>query len=143
MGWYHDEVTGAIMRYFTREEAEKLLPAISVLLRKIQVARQSLRALEEEQIELKIRAMGNGHQQYGRIIEVQKEMAASLQELRVAARELRDFGCELKDPDKGLVDFLSLRDGQEIYLCWYLGEERIAFWHDLHTGFAGRQPLDE
>ena len=87
--------------------------------------------------------MGNGHHLHERIARVQQEQAQHVQILREAARELRGFGCELKDPDKGLIDFPSLRDGQEIYLCWYLGEERIAFWHYLHTGFAGRQPLDE
>lgn len=129
--------------YFTREEAESLLPAISVVLRKIRSARQSLRALEGEQVTLRVRAMGNGHHLYERIVEAQQELKACVQELRESAKELRSFGCELKDPDKGLVDFLSLRNGQEIYLCWYLGEKHIAFWHHLHTGFAGRQPLDE
>jgi hypothetical protein len=130
-------------RYFTREEAESLLPAISVVLRKIQSSRQSLRDLEEEQVALRVRAMGNGHHLYERIVQAQQELTARVQELREAAKELRGFGCELKDPDKGLIDFLSLRDGQEIYLCWYLGEEHIGFWHYLHTGFADRQPLDD
>jgi hypothetical protein len=129
--------------YFTREEAENLLPAISVVLRKIQSTRQSMHDLEDELATLKMQAMGNGHHLYERISKTQQEQAECVQELREAAKELRGFGCELKDPDKGLIDFLSLRDGQEIYLCWYLGEERIAFWHYLHTGFAGRQPLDE
>jgi hypothetical protein len=130
-------------RYFTREEAESLLPAISVVLRKIQASRQSLRDLEEEQVVLRVRAMGNGHHLYERIVQAQQELTARVQELREAAKELRGFGCELKDPDKGLIDFLSLRDGQEIYLCWYLGEKHIGFWHYLHTGFADRQPLDD
>jgi hypothetical protein len=55
--------------------------------------------------------------------------------------ELNGFGCELKDPTIGLIDFLSLRSGREVYLCWHLGEERINFWHYLDAGFAGRQPL--
>jgi len=38
------------------------------------------------------------------------------------------------------VDFPSLREGREVYLCWQLGEERVAFWHELNVGFAGRQP---
>ena len=129
--------------YFTREEAESLLPAISIVLRQIQSSRQSLRDLEEEQVALRVRAMGNGHHLHGRIVQAQQELTERVQELREAAKELRGFGCELKDPDKGLIDFLSLRNGQEIYLCWYLGEERITFWHYLHTGFADRQPLDE
>jgi hypothetical protein len=55
--------------------------------------------------------------------------------------ELQAFGCELKDPAIGLIDFLFLRDGKEAYLCWHLGEERIAFWHPLDAGLVGRQPL--
>jgi hypothetical protein len=47
----------------------------------------------------------------------------------------------LKDPTIGLIDFLSLRNDREVYLCWHLGEERINFWHFLDAGFAGRQPL--
>jgi hypothetical protein len=129
--------------YFTHEEAESLLPAISIVLRKIQSSRQSMRDLEDELVALRAQAMGNGHHLYERVLKVQQEQAERVQELREAAKELRGFGCELKDPDKGLIDFLSLRNGQEIYLCWYLGEKRIAFWHYLHTGFADRQPLDE
>ncbi|MCH8919420.1 MAG: DUF2203 domain-containing protein [Chloroflexi bacterium] len=51
------------------------------------------------------------------------------------------FGCELKGLDQGLIDFPAERDGRTIYLCWQLGEETIAHWHDIETGFAGRQQL--
>jgi len=47
----------------------------------------------------------------------------------------------LRDLDRGLVDFPSLRDGEEVLLCWRLGEEEIGFWHSLHEGFSGRRPL--
>src|SRR6266446_4005299 len=63
------------------------------------------------------------------------------QTLQALVAELEEFGCVLKDPDVGLIDFLSLRNGREIYLCWLLGEERINYWHYLDAGFAGRQPL--
>lgn len=129
--------------YFTREEAEALLPAITVVLRKIQASRQSLRLLEDELLTLQAKALGNGHHLQKRIMEVRQSQSEHSRMLREAARELESFGCELKDPDRGLIDFLSLRNGREIYLCWYLGEERIAYWHYLDTGFAGRQPLDE
>ncbi len=50
----------------------------------------------------------------------------------------------LRDLDRGLVDFPSVKgDEEEIYLCWEEGEPEIAFWHDLETGFAGRQPLED
>ena len=51
------------------------------------------------------------------------------------------LGCELKHVDQGLIDFPALREGREVYLCWRLGEPTIGWWHDLDTGFAGRQPL--
>ena len=127
--------------YFTREEAEALLPSISVVLRKIQEGRGAIRALEAQLEDLQRQAMGNGHHLYERIVKLQKEILAQVQALRGLLEEVQAFGCELKDPDTGLIDFLSLRNGEEVYLCWRLGEERILYWHYLHTGFAGRQPL--
>ena len=62
-------------------------------------------------------------------------------ELRSALVELQAMEVVLRDLDRGLVDFPSLRDGQEIYLCWEEGEDEIGFWHDPDTGFAGRRPL--
>jgi hypothetical protein len=128
--------------YFTREEAETLLPAITVVLHKIQESHSNVQALEAELEELRIQALGNGHHLQARIVRLQRNVTTYVQELRDALEELQTFGCELKDPEIGLIDFLSLRDGQEVYLCWKLGEKRIEFWHYLHTGFAGRQPLD-
>lgn len=127
--------------YFTREEAEALLPEITIVLRKIQDGREQMRAVEEELEVLQVQAMGNGHHLYERIMRLQSEITNSVQVLRTAIEELQGFGCELKNPDTGLIDFLSLRDGREVYLCWHLGEDRIRFWHYLDTGFAGRQPL--
>ena len=48
---------------------------------------------------------------------------------------------QVKDLKKGLIDFPSLRNGREIFLCWERDEEDIEFWHDLETGYAGREPL--
>lgn len=127
--------------YFTREEAEALLPQISPVLVKIQEQRKAMRQIEEELAVLLAQAMGNGHHLHQRTIGLQKELAEHIQALQELINELNDFGCELKDADMGLIDFLSLRSGREIYLCWHLGEERINYWHYLDTGFAGRQPL--
>ncbi len=127
--------------YFTREEAEALLPQISVVLLKIQERRKVMQQSEEELGTLHALSMGNGYHLHERIAKLQKELAGQIQDLQELINELNDFGCELKDPNTGLIDFLSLRDGREIYLCWYLGEERINYWHYLDAGFAGRQPL--
>ncbi len=127
--------------YFTREEAEALLPHVTVVLLAIQEHRQAMQACEEDLGELRIRSTNNGHHLHDRIERQQKALVEHIEALQSLARELKRFGCELKDPDTGLIDFLSLRDGREIYLCWRLGEERINYWHYLDTGFAGRQPL--
>ncbi len=127
--------------YFTREEAEALLPQISVVLRKIQERRKTMQQSEEELGALHALAMGNGHHLHERISKLQKDLAEQIQALQVLINELSDFGCELKDPNIGLIDFLSIRNGREVYLCWHLGEEHINYWHYLDAGFAGRQPL--
>lgn len=127
--------------YFTREEAEALLPQISVVLLKIQERRKAMQQSEEELGDLHALAMGNGHHLHERITRLQKDLAEHIQTLQVLITELNDFGCELKDPNTGLIDFLSLRNGREVYLCWHLGEQRINYWHHLDAGFAGRQPL--
>ncbi len=127
--------------YFTREEAEALLPQVSVVLLKIQERRKIMQQSEEELGALNAIALGNGHHLHERITRLQKELAEHIQAMQELINELSSFGCELKDPTIGLIDFLSLRNGREIYLCWHLGEERINYWHYLDAGFAGRQPL--
>ena len=127
--------------YFTREEAESLLPQISIVLLQIQEHSKVMQQKEEELSVLHAQAMGNGHHLHIRINKLQKELAELIQTMQELIDELSSFGCELKDPTIGLIDFLSLRNGREVYLCWHLGEERINFWHYLDAGFAGRQPL--
>ncbi len=128
-------------RYFTREEAEELLPHISVVLHAIQQVRTTMREHEEELGMLETRARGNGHHLHESIAKLQLELAQNIQIVRALATELEQFDCELKDPDTGLIDFLSLRDGRVVYLCWHLGEARINYWHELQAGIAGRQRL--
>ena len=70
------------------------------------------------------------------------ERERSLQEARDTLAELEEIGVQVKDLEKGLLDFPSMMDGQEILLCWKLGESEIGFWHTAEEGFAGRKPLD-
>ena len=58
------------------------------------------------------------------------------------SRSSQALGVLVKDLDRGLVDFPALRDGEEVLLCWQVGEGEIAYWHGLEEGFAGRKPLD-
>lgn len=128
-------------RYFTREEAEALLPQVSVILRNIRWEYAIMKEFERELAELEMRARGNGHHLHERIAALQQALASHLQIVRTLTAELVKLGCELKDPQQGLIDFRALREGREIYLCWHLGEEHIHYWHEIDAGFAGRQPL--
>jgi hypothetical protein len=58
-----------------------------------------------------------------------------------ALEGLDAIGVLVKDVDAGLVDFPSVRDGREVFLCWQLGEEELAWWHTIEDGFRGRRPL--
>ena len=71
-----------------------------------------------------------------------REVAKAVMQLLAALSELEDKEILLRDPERGLVDFPSLRDGEEIYLCWLVDEDEVGFWHEHDTGFAGRRPID-
>ena len=60
---------------------------------------------------------------------------------RETIQELADAGCVVKHIERGLVDWYALKDGREILLCWKLGEKSVGSWHELDTGFAGRQSI--
>jgi hypothetical protein len=57
-------------------------------------------------------------------------------------KELSDLGVELKDPERGLVDFPSERAGRAVWLCWKLGEESVAHWHGMDETFSDRRPIE-
>jgi hypothetical protein len=70
---------------------------------------------------------------------------AYLEAMRVLRQEIEGLAAEgivLRDPDTGLVDFPSRREGRVVYLCWRPEEDRVGYWHELNTGFAGRKPLE-
>ena len=129
--------------YFTRAEAEALLPRITPVLHEIQRLRQAQREHDEALAADRAKVLGNGHLPPEQLREHQRESLAAERQVARLARALGELGVVVKDLDTGLVDFLALRDDRPIYLCWRLGEPRIAWWHEIETGFAGRMPLDE
>ena len=70
-----------------------------------------------------------------------KQVGEAFVELQNGIADFDRRGIVLRDLDSGLIDFPSVRDGREIYLCWIDGEDDIGFWHELDAGFAGRQRL--
>src|SRR5205807_10617124 len=65
-------------------------------------------------------------------------------EINALLLEIARLGVDVKDPDQGLIDFPAMRRGHEVLLCWKLGDDdRISFWHDIETGFAGRKLIED
>jgi hypothetical protein len=121
-----------VVRRFTLEQANKSLP----LVRRIVADIVKAHALAVERHAALESASGT------------KESAVAQQALEMAVArfddlvdELDDVGAELKDRESGLVDFIGRHEGRDVYLCWKLGEESIAYWHELDAGFAGRKAI--
>jgi hypothetical protein len=72
---------------------------------------------------------------------IQDRLDQAMHRLEDYVDELAEIGCELKDYQMGLIDFIGRHQGRDICLCWKLGEEKIAYWHELESGFAGRKPV--
>lgn len=131
-------------KYFTVDEANRALPLVKVIVSDIV---QQFRVVNE--LSQRLAAVGKSDRQrkaskdlYSEeLAHSQSEMDAEESKLHDFVEELRKLGVELKDGSVGLCDFPSLMDGREVYLCWRLGEPEVAHWHEIHTGFAGRQPL--
>ena len=125
------------MKIFTLQEANALLPSVKTIVGKIQRAHRSLVAYRDEAKKASEAAEQGGGGRGAGIA-----YAAVLTELTVQIGELESLGVQLKDFERGLVDFPSLRDGRVVLLCWQMGEgDELEWWHDVDAGFAGRTPL--
>jgi hypothetical protein len=126
-------------RRFTVSEANALLPAIIPLLEELRDVAARLIKIRDELASVSPAGRRNG--QANRVLQLETEAADAAPRADALLRELYAMGVEVKDPATGLIDFRSLRGGEEVYLCWRLGEGRIAWWHDLDSGFQGRRPI--
>ena len=130
-------------RYFTRDSAEALLPRIEPLLREIQALRAEHLAAAHQKAALGERVKRNGHLPHASTDDASATATQVRAHIEARLQQINDLGVLVKDLDAGLIDFPTLRDGHEVYLCWRLGEgEHIQWWHAIEDGFAGRQLLD-
>jgi hypothetical protein len=116
-------------RHYTLAEASELLPHVVELIERMRSARDRLGDREAREA-LSEAGPTNGGGNPGRTV---SEGFVELRELEVVLRDL----------DRGLLDFPSMREGREVYLCWQEGEGAIEYWHEPEAGFAGRRPLDD
>ena len=134
----------AKMRLFTQEEANASLPEVRPLVERLVEERRELVALGDELEAMQALIGGNGGSlDPGRVGELQEAVARAAAGLAAIVDELQELGVQVKDLDRGLVDFPARHpeSGDDVLLCWELGEPEVAHWHDLESGFAGRKPL--
>ena len=124
-------------RIFTLAEASQLIPQLRTLLTEAGQEWAEMRRINPEIQKVRDKVPLDGFSPHG----VRYVEAAS--HLLYLLHQVKDMGVYIKDIDKGLCDFPYLRGGRVVYLCWHLGEETITTWHEIETGFSGREPLDE
>lgn len=131
------EMEDEYVRVFTVEEANALLPIVRIIVERIRRAHRQVAPFKTEARRAADAAAGGG----GGMTGGANYLDAVLR-LATSTQELIDLGVQLKDHERGLIDFPSMRDDRLVLLCWQLGEgDRIEWWHDLEAGFAGRRRL--
>jgi hypothetical protein len=132
-------------RYFHIDQARTLLPRVERIVRAAVTAKSNHEQCEQTLQNLMQRIMLMGGILVDRVsvdhLKALRESSAD--RLKTALEEIGEIGCVVKDLDMGLVDFPTLFQGEEVYLCWKLDEPDIQFWHGVHEGFAGRRSIDQ
>jgi hypothetical protein len=127
---------------FTPDEANAMLGEVRPLVEHMVAAKRALDEAQERRDEVGRSISGNGggippHDLAALRDDLERRAAV----LAGIVEEIQELGVLVKDFDTGLVDFPSLRGGEEVLLCWQLGEDEVAFWHGLEDGFTGRRPI--
>ena len=128
--------------YFTPEEANAALAEVRPLVEQMVERRRELVAAQERQERVAARIGGNGGGiEPSELAAIEEEVRAAADGIAECIDSIQQLGAQVKDLDAGLIDFPALRRGEEVLLCWHLGEDEIRYWHGLEDGFAGRRPL--
>jgi hypothetical protein len=125
------------VRTFTVTEANQAIPRIARLMSDLQARFQWLEANKQP--------VSYAVEEFNIINEspVSADYFKALVRIRRDLKEISEAGAQVKDIGSGLVDFPSRLHGKDVLLCWRMGEDAIRFWHDLESGFSGRQPLPD
>ncbi len=121
-------------KHYTRDEARELLPEVRRWLKDLVERRAEAQKCEERMGGLMAPAADVGGPLVNAWVKALAEMKRLLDEFYT--RQI-----EIKDIDRGLVDFPSILDGREVFLCWEQDEEDIEVWHELDAGYAGRERI--
>jgi hypothetical protein len=121
-------------KHYTRDEARALLPVLREWLDRL----ESLRSKFEQDATRLTDSRPSGHDVGGELVNTSVKRLADIKDL---LRKFQDREILIKDLDRGLLDFPALIGGKEVFLCWEKDEEDIEFWHDIDSGYAGRERL--
>ncbi len=130
---------------FNHAEAQRLIPRLDALMRDAVATKEEFEEAEKavQALSQYITMMGGVVIDRERILEMRKRRDSGVANLKAAIERVQELGCVVKDLDMGLVDFPTTFHGEEVYLCWKLGETTIEFWHGVDEGFRGRKPIDQ
>ena len=123
-------------KHYTVEEARELIPQLRLWLGELNQHREQVGRLDQRLGQL----LGSGCDTGGTLVNDWIKGLAGIQKILAYLREL---DIQLKDVERGLVDFPAIIAGREVFLCWEKDEDYIEFWHDLDAGFAGRARLPD
>jgi hypothetical protein len=121
-------------KHYTREQARALLPEVRQWLESLARSRKHIARLDLRLSQSFARGCDVGGDLANEWIRVFCTMKKQL-------REFHQREIQVKDLDRGIVDFPALMGGREVFLCWEKDEDDIEFWHDLDSGYAGRERL--
>ncbi len=121
--------------YFSLERANEILVQIRPMIAELLGLRKEVLARQPQVWPIVEKAAGNGGSKTA------SELVREFNRIEALVKAINATGAILKDINSGLVDFLALRDKQEIYYCWRFDEPEILYWHEIQAGFAGRQPI--
>jgi len=131
-------------RYFTVEEARRRLPQVEAALRDalFQKAEYQRHDWELEQMKERIRFAGGSRVNPGPILSLRAQRDGCARDFKKALERVEETGAVVKDLEIGLIDFMTRYRGEEVCLCWKLGEDTIRYWHGADEGFRGRKTID-
>lgn len=138
----HHFSTEGDKKYFTVEEANKMLPLVKAIMSDVVETFREVNERRERLALIKGGSESSAHAPYREELEqIEQELEKDIEQLQEYVDELRALGVEPKNFVMGLVDFPAWVDGHEVYLCWHLDEPDVMYWHELDAGYAGRQTV--
>jgi hypothetical protein len=134
-----------VMKTFTLDEAQSLLPVLESLLKRAIEGKHAAAEMESKLSELgrRIDLSGGMRVDLAQVAKERAEMEVHLQRVQESISEIDSIGVQVKDLDTGLLDFPFRLDEEVVLLCWRMGESAIEHWHTVESGFQGRQPVDD